>query len=112
MLTCVIAEDMRNTLDTFKQDLNSNLPRQVRTLIQQINGEAQGKRIKGSPMNGNSGTSDGQANKGVLANVTPPNARINLNLQQLFYQTMVYGPNIPPTENGVPHGSVPDVMFP
>jgi hypothetical protein len=25
--TCVVAEDMRNTLDTIKTDLNNNLPR-------------------------------------------------------------------------------------
>lgn len=43
--TCVAAENMRHTLDTFKQDLNSNLPRKVRALVQQINGEAQGKRV-------------------------------------------------------------------
>jgi HPt (histidine-containing phosphotransfer) domain-containing protein len=38
--TCVVAEDMRHMLNTFKQDLNSSLPRQVRALVQQINGEA------------------------------------------------------------------------
>jgi hypothetical protein len=27
--TRVVAEDMRNTLDSFKQDMNSSLPRQV-----------------------------------------------------------------------------------
>jgi hypothetical protein len=34
--TRVVAEDMRNTLDSFKQDMNSSLPRQVRALVQQI----------------------------------------------------------------------------
>jgi hypothetical protein len=38
----VVAEDMRNTLDDFKQDMNSSLLRQVRALVQQIQGEAQG----------------------------------------------------------------------
>jgi hypothetical protein len=45
--TPVVAEDMCSTLDAFKQDLNSNLPRQVRTLIQQSSGESQGKRVEG-----------------------------------------------------------------
>jgi hypothetical protein len=36
---------------------------------------------------------------------------VNLNLQQPFYQTMSYGPNIPPMGSGIPHGPVPDVLF-
>jgi hypothetical protein len=32
--TRVVAEDMRTTLDSFKQDMNSSLPRQVRVLVQ------------------------------------------------------------------------------
>jgi hypothetical protein len=30
---CVVAEDMRSTLDSFKQDLKSSLPRQVRAVV-------------------------------------------------------------------------------
>jgi hypothetical protein len=41
--TRVVAEDMRNALETFKQDLNGSLPRQVRAVVQQIHGESQGK---------------------------------------------------------------------
>jgi hypothetical protein len=36
----------------------------------------------------------------------------NLNFQQPYYQTMSYGPNIPPTGVGVPHGPIPDIFFP
>jgi hypothetical protein len=32
--TCVVAEDMRSTLDAFKQDFNANLPRQVWAMVQ------------------------------------------------------------------------------
>jgi hypothetical protein len=32
--TRVVAEDMRNMLDAFKQDVNANLPRQVRAMVQ------------------------------------------------------------------------------
>jgi hypothetical protein len=46
--TCMIVEDMRNTLKTFKQDLNGNLPRQVRAFVQQIHHESQRKRVEGS----------------------------------------------------------------
>jgi hypothetical protein len=40
---------MRNTLDTFKQEMHNTLPRHVRAILQQISGEAQGKRMEGSP---------------------------------------------------------------
>jgi hypothetical protein len=40
---CIIADDMRNTLESFKIDLHNTLPRQVRSVVQQIQGEAQGK---------------------------------------------------------------------
>jgi hypothetical protein len=40
---------MCNMLDSFKQDLNSSLPRQVRAVVQQIHREAQGKQLEGSP---------------------------------------------------------------
>jgi hypothetical protein len=39
------------------------------------------------------------------------NLGVNSNLQQPFYQTMAYGPNIPPMGSGVPNGPVPDVFF-
>jgi hypothetical protein len=49
-------------------------------------------------------------NPGFPAHTTPTNP--NLNFQQLYYQTMPYGPNIPPTGTGVPHGPIPDIFFP
>jgi hypothetical protein len=44
--TCMIAGDMRSTLDAFKQDMNGSLPRQVQAIVQQIQGESQGKRVE------------------------------------------------------------------
>jgi hypothetical protein len=38
--TCVIIENMHSTLKTFETDLNNNLLRQVRSVVQQIQGEA------------------------------------------------------------------------
>jgi hypothetical protein len=58
------------------------------------------------------GGTSGQGNQGVLANVTQSSPGMNLNVQQPFYQTMAYGPNIPPTGSGIPHGPVPGIMFP
>jgi hypothetical protein len=48
--TRVIVEEMRSTLDTFKQEMHNTLPRQVRTILQQLSGEARGKRMEGSPI--------------------------------------------------------------
>jgi hypothetical protein len=110
--TCVVVEDMRNMLDSFKQDMNSSLPRQVRALVQQIQGETQGKRVEGSPSTFNTGGISSQGNQWTLANVSQPNPGVHLNLQQTFYQTLAYGPNMSPMGNGVPQGLVLDVLFP
>jgi hypothetical protein len=47
--TRIIADDMHNTLESFKTDLHNTLPRKVRSIVQQIQGEAQGKQPVGSP---------------------------------------------------------------
>jgi hypothetical protein len=68
--TRVVVEDMRSTLDAFKQDFNSNLPRQVSTLVQQINGEVQGKRLEGSAAMHSSGVTAGLGSQGTIINVS------------------------------------------
>jgi hypothetical protein len=108
----VVAEDMRNTLKTFKTDLNNNLPRHVRLVLQQIQCEAQGKWLEGLPSTPHPGGTSSQGNQGILANVGQPNLGVNSNLQQPFYQIMAYGPNIPSMGSGVPHRPVPDMFFP
>jgi hypothetical protein len=49
-------------------------------------------------------------NLGFPAHTTPTNP--NPNFQQPYYQTMGYGPNIPPIGTGVPHGPITDIFFP
>jgi hypothetical protein len=49
-------------------------------------------------------------NPGFPTQTTPINP--NPIFQQLYYQTMAYGPNIPPTGMGVPHGPILDIFFP
>jgi hypothetical protein len=34
----------------------------------------------------------------------------NPNFQQLYYQTLAYGPNMPPMGAGVPHSPIPDIF--
>jgi hypothetical protein len=44
--------------------------------------------------------------------VTQPNPGVSRNFQQPYYQTMAYGPNTPSMGTGVPHGHIPDILFP
>jgi hypothetical protein len=44
-LTRVLAEDVRHILDSFKQDLEDGLPRQIRTVGKEVLGNTQGKRV-------------------------------------------------------------------
>jgi hypothetical protein len=79
--TCIVAEDMKSMLDAFKQDLNGSLPRQVRTIVQQLSGESQGKHTEGFAATLNQGSTSNLGNQGVLANVSQGNLGANLNLQ-------------------------------
>jgi hypothetical protein len=49
-------------------------------------------------------------NLGFPAHTTPTNP--NANFQQPYYETIAYGPNIPPTGTCVAHGPIPDKIFP
>jgi hypothetical protein len=49
-------------------------------------------------------------NPGFPAHTTLTN--LNLNFQHPCYQTMAYGPNIPPMGTCIPHGPIPDIFFP
>jgi hypothetical protein len=44
-LTCVITDDVRSTLESFKTDLQNTLPRQIRSVVQQVHGELEGKQL-------------------------------------------------------------------
>jgi hypothetical protein len=162
--THTISEEVRSTLATFKTDLQNTLPWQIGSVVQQVQGESQGKQpvaepstpylgctsapgntgmlylgntaAPGNPGNiaststlhpGNTlgnviyvdassqypggvsmenlgssptanlpypGGASTSGNLGFLAHTTPTNP--NLNFQQPYYQTMAYGPNIPP----------------
>jgi hypothetical protein len=47
--TYTITEEVRSTLDTFKTDLQDTLPRQIRSVVQQVHGESQGKQLDLEP---------------------------------------------------------------
>jgi hypothetical protein len=68
--------------------------------------------LEGSPSTPHLGGTSIQGTHGMLANVSQPNPGVNLNLQQPYYQTMAYGPKIPPMGNNILHRPVPDVLSP
>jgi hypothetical protein len=158
------------------------LPRQIKSVVQQVQVEAQGKQpdlAHGTPYPGNTsalgnmgtlfpGSTTAPGNTGVLANtstphpgsssgnaiyidarssypgntsmgnlgdfptasipylggastshnprlpahITQPNPGISPNFQLPYYQRMAYGPNISPMGTGVPHGPIPNILFP
>jgi hypothetical protein len=51
-------------------------------------------------------------NPGLPAHVTQLNLGVSPDFQQPYYQTMAYGPNIPPVGTGVPHRPIRDILFP
>jgi hypothetical protein len=50
-------------------------------------------------------------NMGFPTHTTQPNPGVSPNFQQPYYQTMAYGPNIPPMGTGVPHKPIPDILL-
>jgi hypothetical protein len=172
-----ITEQVHSTLDTFKTDLQNTLPRQIRSVVQQVLGESQDKQSVVENCIPYSGSTSMPGNMGMLylgnttapgniaststlhlgntssnfiyidasspypggvsmgnlgsfptanlsylggastsgnlrfpAHTTPTNP--NPNFQQPYYQTMAYGPDIPPTGTSVPHSPIPDIFFP
>jgi hypothetical protein len=51
-------------------------------------------------------------NPGLPAHVTQLNPSVSQNFQLPHYQTMAYRPNIPSMGTGLPHGPIPDILFP
>jgi hypothetical protein len=47
--TCTITKEVRSNLDIFKTDLQNTLPRQIRSVVQQVHGESQGKQSDFEP---------------------------------------------------------------
>jgi hypothetical protein len=73
--TCVITDDVRSTLECFKTDLQNTLPRQIRLVVQQVQGEAQDKQLdlaQSTPY------TIAPGNTGVLANTSTPHPRRTL----------------------------------
>jgi hypothetical protein len=79
--THIIANDMHNTLECFKTDLHNTLPRQVRSVVQQIQGEAQCKQPIGSPSTPYPGNTSAPGN---IGNPYPGNTSTLGNMGTLY----------------------------
>jgi hypothetical protein len=71
-LTRVITNDVHSTLESFKTDLQNTLPRQIRWVVQQVQGEAQGKQ---PDLTHSTPYTVAPGNTGVLANTSTPHPR-------------------------------------
>jgi hypothetical protein len=72
--TRTITEEVRSTLDTFKTDLQNTLPQQIRSVMQQVQGESQGKQSVAEPSTPYPGSISAPGNTGMLylGNTTAP----------------------------------------
>jgi hypothetical protein len=69
-LTHTITEEVCSTSDTFKTDLQNTLPRQIRSVVQQVHGESQGKQPDLEPSTPYPGSTSAPGNTGTLYQVT------------------------------------------
>jgi hypothetical protein len=64
--TRTITEEVRSTLDTFKTDLQNTLPQQIRSVVQQVHGESQGKQLDLEPSTPYPGSTATPGNTGTI----------------------------------------------
>jgi hypothetical protein len=102
-LTRALAEDVHHTFNLFKNNLDGNLPRQIRSVVKEVTGNAQCKQVtdgisaSASPNTSPSGRIE--VSSGGICGSEP----INSNFQQPYYKATAYGPTLPP--GGVPYGT-------
>lgn len=109
-LTRVLGEDMRNTLGSFKQDLDNSLPRQIRLVALEVYGEAQNKRAAAMDSMLGQCMDIAQGVQNAVGAGCYGNRVANPNLQQPYFQTIARGPTIPSITNGVPQPMVEPVV--
>jgi hypothetical protein len=78
--TRTITEEVRSTLDTFKTDLQNTLPQQIRSVVQQAQGESQGKQPVAEPSTPYPGSTSALGNMSTLylGNTTAPGTLGNI----------------------------------
>jgi hypothetical protein len=61
-----ITKEVHSTINTFKTDLQNNLPRQIRSVVQDVLGESQGKQTDLEPSTPYPGSTSASGNTGTL----------------------------------------------
>jgi hypothetical protein len=64
--TPTITKEVRSTLDTFKTDLQNMFPWQIRSVVQEVHGESQGKHSDLEPSTPYPGSTSAPGNMGTL----------------------------------------------
>jgi hypothetical protein len=64
--TRTVTEEVRSTLETFKTGLQNTLHRQIRSVVQQVYGESQGKQLDLEPRTPYPGSTSAPGNTGTL----------------------------------------------
>jgi hypothetical protein len=77
--THTMTEEVCSTLDTFKTDLQNTLPRQNRSVVQQVHHESQGKQLDLDPSTPYPGSTSAPGN--TTASGNPSNIASTSNLQ-------------------------------
>jgi hypothetical protein len=106
-LTHTLAEDVRHTLDSFRQDLDDSLPRQIKTVVKEVVGTTKGKRATDAPGTLAPHMASPHGGSRIAVGSSSPSQPMNLNLPQPFYHATGYGPTLPP--GGTTYGPWPDI---
>jgi hypothetical protein len=109
-LTHALAEDVRGELESFRQDLDDNLPHQIQSVVKEVIGNVQGKQ---TPDTAGISTQQVMPPHGGVCNTTGGyhnTQPTNPNLQLSYYQATGYGPTL--TTGGVPYGPWPETHPP
>jgi hypothetical protein len=95
-LTMASTEDVRIMLDSFRHDLDDNLPREILSVVKEFVGSTQGKHVVDTT--GVSASLAMPPPRGAGTSITSGCAShlINSNLPQPYYQATAYGPTLPP----------------
>jgi hypothetical protein len=90
-----LAEDVRHTLDSFRHDLDDNLPKQVKSVVNVVIGSAYGKQTVNTAGTAAPQTAAMHGGVGATAGGHRTTQPVNHNFQQSYYQTTAYGPHFP-----------------
>jgi hypothetical protein len=107
-LTHALAENVRHTLESFRQDMDDNLPRQIKNIVKEVVGVMQGKQSTDTAVFTAPHATLPHTGTGAAAGGHPATQPVNPNLPQPYYQTAAYSPVFPPGAGGTSCGPWPE----